>query len=437
MKRNEAPNSQQQSITIEFRQALEKGLGGAAILLQKDPHDKDLNAQLLRACINNLVYDPQCEASRIPYLRELIRITGCEGAYRTALEKHLLAVTRDDPTPDVEQVCGILALLAVSDSVSHTVLRDFVLTTEDRTLAVVGASELIRLQGLDGLLACTRRFGLEIAEDPWLISKMTHALDERDGAQAAGAALLVARDGDAALDHLLCLAEAPMSYTEKPAMVLDYTLLKDEVERGDRQYFRNDWIKQASQADIERVAEDLIAETKTNNVKLKAYLSVFMWHDFPGDPTHLFPLLGNASIAVAATNVLARISNPAIRSLAHRLIAEGQFVTGTRLLRSSYGEGDVALLRTLLNQVASDEYAYHSIGCSALNVIKRMDGKTDEARETLLNLYENGPCSHCRKEAVTQLATWDCIPVWMAIEGRYDAEPDIAGRFRALTLRDQ
>jgi len=33
-----------------FGSALKRGMGRAAILLQKEPHDVDLNAELLRAC---------------------------------------------------------------------------------------------------------------------------------------------------------------------------------------------------------------------------------------------------------------------------------------------------------------------------------------------------------------------------------------------------
>ena len=49
----------------------------------------------------------------------------------------------------------------------------------------------------------------------------------------------------------------------------------------------------------------------------------------------------------------------------------------------------------------------------------------------LMHLYENEPCSLCRGRVVDQLAAMGAIPDWMAKEGRYDAEPSIAERFRA------
>lgn len=90
---------------------------------------------------------------------------------------------------------GILSRLTERGGSGEVFLRDFVLTTEDRALALAGAPELVRLQGLDALLACARRFGPEIAEEPWLIAEMAHVLEERDGGPAAKAVLLEGRRG--------------------------------------------------------------------------------------------------------------------------------------------------------------------------------------------------------------------------------------------------
>jgi len=146
-------------------------------------------------------------------------MTGQTGAYREALEGRLRDATCTDLTSDTEQVFGILCRLAAQDGIGQAVLYAFVLATEDKALAMVGICELVRLQGIDALLACVRRFGQEIAEDPWLIIGMTHALEERDGAPATAAALQRARRDDAALDGLVRLAEAETEGDEAPAAV--------------------------------------------------------------------------------------------------------------------------------------------------------------------------------------------------------------------------
>lgn len=429
MSQGEAGRDKWKDSAAEFRGALKKGTGRAAILLRKDPHNADLNAELLRGCVENLAYDPQCEDSRVPYLHELIRITGREDEYRAALEDRLRgAAARADGTRDVEQVFGILSLLAGQDRGSHTLLRDFVLATEDKEMAIAVAPELVRLQGIDALLACAQRFGPEIAEHPWWIGEMARVLEERDGAAAAEAVLREARRGDAALDGVMRLAEDWRKGAGEPETVPDYAALRAEV--GARRHFPRSWITGASDEDLQRAAQDLLAET--DDARVLAYLAVFLARPFPGDPTRLFPLLDSANgrVARSVANVLARINHPAIRSLAHRLIAEERHDLGARLLRSSHGEGDLALLGALLDRLASDEVVYHGIGFSVLDVIENMTDKPEEARAVLLHLYENEPCSICRGKAVDQLASVGGVPDWMVEEGRYDADSGVSGRFR-------
>jgi hypothetical protein len=131
----------------DFGSLLKKGLGRAAILLQEEPDDADLNAQLLHACTEDLAYDKQGEESRVPYLIELIRMTGQAGTYRAALEARLKAAKPADAIGNIAQVFGILCRLAADDGADQSLLRDFVLTTENRKLAMAGAWELVRLQG--------------------------------------------------------------------------------------------------------------------------------------------------------------------------------------------------------------------------------------------------------------------------------------------------
>lgn len=60
---------------------------------------------------------------------------------------------------------------------------------------------------------------------------------------------------------------------------------------------------------------------------------------------------------------------------------------GTRLLRNSHSEGDLAVFRALLDQFESDDDAYHSIGLSALNVITRAAERSKEMHTILLHLH--------------------------------------------------
>ena len=353
------------------------------------------------------------------------------------MEVRLKAAKPADVRCNIAQVSGILCRLAAADGADQGLLRDFVLTTEDRKLAIACAWELVRLQGIDALLACLDRFRPEMAAEPWLVASMAHELEERDGASAAAGALEQARQADVEFDRLMGLAEAEMKSVQKPTAVVEYAVLKAKVEEGACKFFPRAWVIGASEMEIKRAAEDLLAEA--DETRAMAYLTAFRSRPFPGDPTRLFPLLRSANrrVAYRAADALAPISHPAIRSCGLQLIAQGLPGLGTRLLRSSYGDGDLVLVSTQLDRLAPDADAYHGVGLSALSLIKNIAEPPDEARAILLHLYESEPCSLCRGTAVDLLASMNSIPNWISKEGRYDAEPGIAERFAARTLNDR
>ena len=431
MRHDEIEDRPVHATKADFGSLLKKGLERAAIRLQEDPDDMDLNAQFLRARTEDLAFDRQCEESRVPYLFKLVRMTGQAGIYRAALEARLKAANPADAIGNIAQVFGILCRLAAADGADQSLLRNFVLTTEDRKLAMACAWELVRLQGIDALLACVERLRPEIAAEPWLVASMAHELEERDGASAAAGALEQARRTDVEFDRLMGLAEAETKSVEKPTAASEYAVLKAKVEQGTCKFFPRAWVVGASESEIQRVAEDLLAEA--DETRAMAYLTAFRSRPFPGDPTRLFLLLRSANRRVdyRAADALALIHHPAIRSFSLQLIAQGQPDLGTRLHRRSYRDRDLVLVRTQLDRLAPDADAYDGVGLSALSLIKNITEPQGEARAILLHLYENEPCSLCRGTAVDLLVAMNGIPNWISQEGRYDAEPSIAERFAA------
>jgi len=56
------------------------------------------------------------------------------------------------------------------------------------------------------------------------------------------------------------LADAETKSFRKPTAVPTYAVLKADVEQGTCKFFPRDWVIGASETEIERVAEDLLAE---------------------------------------------------------------------------------------------------------------------------------------------------------------------------------
>lgn len=412
-----------------FRALLSRGSGRAALLLQQDPANVELNAELLRACIENLTHDRELEESRATYLHRLIRMTGRATAYRTALEARLRAVDIEDVVVDFGQIFEVLSRLIADEGGDQDILRDFVLTTRDRSAAMAGAWELVRLQGLDALLACAHRFSDEIVQEPWLIGSLVRELEERDGEKAVAIVLEEARKADAEFDRLMSLHVAARTRPESGQKDLTYEMLKAEINQGTRSQFPLQWIRQATEVEIELAASDLLAEDDDEG--LLAYLRIFSRRRFPRSPERLLPLLDRSNLTVAhrAAYVLGQIRDAQVRIRGLELIAEGRAALGLKLLHSSYEAEDLPRFRPALDSLQADANDLHWAAGGLIDMIETMADLPPEPHAILLHVYDVTPCSICRARVVDLLAERSVIPDWMAEEGRYDAESTIASRF--------
>ena len=70
----------------------------------------------------------------------------------------------------------------------------------------------------------------------------------------------------------------------------------------------------------------------------------------------------------------------------------------------------------------SDRNIYHIAGFNFRSIAKAH--LTPQAAPSLLLLYENGPCSLCRRHCVELLLKLDALPTSLRAECRYDADED-------------
>jgi hypothetical protein len=184
----------------KFKAALRKGSGRAALMLESDPSNEELQALLLEACKSNLVYDPQCEEGREPYLHRLIVMTGRSEHYWLELLRCLDDFHSADDARDIVQIYGILCLLAPGQNDNDRGrLREFIESDAARKsdFCDVGrrcGAGLICLEGLGAFLLLIRLYHPELLENfreqaGWAYCSWVDALNERDGAEATAAAL--------------------------------------------------------------------------------------------------------------------------------------------------------------------------------------------------------------------------------------------------------
>jgi hypothetical protein len=78
----------------QFRSSIKRGTGEAHLLMQHNP-TTNFSAEIIKAALTPLSYDPQCEGSRATYLWELIKLSKQQDKIRTAI-LHGLANEQED-----------------------------------------------------------------------------------------------------------------------------------------------------------------------------------------------------------------------------------------------------------------------------------------------------------------------------------------------------
>ena len=125
----------------------------------------------------------------------------------------------------------------------------------------------------------------------------------------------------------------------------------------------------------------------------------------------------------AAANALSQIADPRIRPLALDVLANPALSgwrrsSGVDMLLSNFEPGDEALLTGLLT-TPRDVNELHWMGMGTLDVLKA--NPSADAAPVLLALYEHGPCTNCRMDAIEWLGQLGALPDWLLEECRYDA----------------
>jgi hypothetical protein len=418
---------------VEFRSALKKGLGRAMLLLRAEPTSPDLQAELLHACKVNLLYDQQCEESRAPYLTRLIHETGRSRFYWDELVGCFGETEVPDSDHDKGQAFEILCTLAGDDaSLDRPALRALLVSEDFDAIAGRPMEAFVRLEGIDGLILCCRHFRDEMSREDWVVRALLDSLVERDGAETATAELKTARAGCPELKSLIRLSESDESRAKPEENVLDRAQVAASVAQFNRVPWP--WGRDATPADLEWAADQLLAER--NDKRILAYLLVFGRRDFPRPPECLFAWAQgeNPRIAWQATRALSRICHPEVRKLALGIMSAGTSPeNGVRLLRSNFQPGDFTIIERLLVAAEPNECAYHGLQLAILDVLKHATVLPEESRDTLLHLYEVGPCSICRETVVSKLVASGSAPGWMAEECQYDAVPATATLFRSAS----
>ncbi len=394
-------------------------------------------------------FDPAIEGDRSGYLFAIIAATGTPDPYRDATLAALSDATAACPA-DAAQCFALAARFAArGDDGARAALYDAFAARaphlyRPRTGAVIGAAEIVALDGVAGFLFVASRLGamLDGNGSVWFADGPLTVLERAVPGAEIGFALAAtsdthvaayvaeARRHRAAVAHLRDPhdprnnphGEGTATNPLKPLTVEAIHRIAALPGRDGYRERLARWGEMASADDLARVAVALAHADDPD--RRAAYARVFARRAFPADPAPLIALARAAkspAIAGAALHALAHIAHPAVRDLALSLLPDPRRrALAVGLLAANYLPGDAGRIAALLAEDAPPR-AWHRLGDAALAVFAAQPGAA--AVPALLHIYERTPCSGCRSRAVALLHALDALPGWMAAECRHDAHP--------------
>ncbi len=239
------------------------------------------------------------------------------------------------------------------------------------------------------------------------------ALEERASANANARAYK-----DAITNHRESVRTTHRSHQPQPTV--NQILAKIEAASGSIPVSYSVFDQRASDEDIEHLLARLLAETRRE--QLIRYLWIFRRRPLPWLDQSLFDLAetDDEKLQDAAIAVIANTRDQSVRALAIRLLREQPtsiYQGAIKLFSKNYEPGEHKLIESVLC-VSENPGMEHAIGFDLVELAEAQ--RYPELASCCLWVYENTPCSLCRKRMVEALLKLEQAPQTLILECLWD-----------------
>lgn len=408
-------------IKQKFQSAIRRGTGETHLLIRNHPNI-DFSGEIIKACVKNFSYDGQCEHSREVYLFELINLSGKSGKIKKAILKALLKPQKDTWTRT--QLFDLTKIFAKqNDAEARQALYNAFVNNSLLGSEWAGTSEIMELDGIEGLKFIAEEFGKRLEKDPedWQDDYDVNQFQKDNPEIDVWTELDIAAKQNRFIKIYIDEVRrntAQRNEPEKPPVPVYKDIVEEALLRPSRTWFLN---RKLNGVQLNLIAQQLIVErTKSNREKL---LRVFTRHKFPLDKEFLFDLackdtVRNRRIVTLSIRALSLFKNKSIRQFALSQITAGKHPTlFVGLLKENYKKGDDKLLIALIaNSDKSTELEDLIIDITKIYFAI----KTPECKEPLEALYDKHTCGLCRKYVIEILKENDVLSERIKNEIRFD-----------------
>jgi hypothetical protein len=399
----------------EFRRSLRLGLGRAILYAHHHPIDRFYN-EILDACLTDDVYDHQVEEGRDPYLFEIADLH----PRRKQIYDEIVAAL-----PANEGVWSLVAELAKRKhpKAKQALYANFNPTPE---FGPYYAIDLVAVDGLIGFRGAVKKLALLDPTDAEVHSTRYFVDESREllGSTAIDAELK--RLGKLGLLIQERVRRANLPDPPEPKLPDRYVDLAPRLISIDDWKLKY-WGKKATPKELRRAAKGLLnVETPTQRL---AHLRLFLQVRFPLPVRQLLNCLPGETenISWAIHRVLSQCRHRSLRNYALELLALPKAgkarLNAVEMLLNNSRRGDLEIARKAFEAERS-RWSRHNFGQDIVDYCKA-NPQAPGATEALLSVYENSPCTMCRRRSVEILLADSALPDSLRAECAYDCTPRI------------
>jgi hypothetical protein len=342
----------------QFLHSLKRGTGQAYLIVKENPAI-DFSNQIIKGVLNNYAYDGQSEDNRAQYIFDILSICNQKEKIRNSVLHGLSSEQKN--TWNLTHLFALTKLFAEQgDNESKQAIYDRFLHNPIEFSDWVGFSEILELDGLNGLFYIAEKFGKLIVQNPgdiqddWIIQ---YFQDNNKNMNVYFELEEKSKTNKFIRKYLNNVKQTKAIHEKHKTKPTNYKDIIDEV-LNTKPFFSFRRKRNLTKEEIHQVAKRLIEETDTSNIE--KLLGIFDFCKFPFDGQLILDLANikaknKKGIVENAIKALKHLKSSEIRNFAIENIQNSKNpIDFLAILVSNYEVGDFSILCEIANKTSNE-----------------------------------------------------------------------------------
>ncbi|TAE43214.1 MAG: hypothetical protein EAY66_00160 [Sphingobacteriales bacterium] len=381
-------------IKRQLLNSLKRGTGEAYLIVRDNPKI-DFSTQIIKGALNIFAYDGQSEGSRAKYIFDIISISQQKEKIRKAVLKGL--ATEQNNTWNLTHLFDLAKLYAEQgDTEARQAIYDRFLNHPIDHSDWVGHSEILELDGFQGLLFIAEKFGKYIEQNPEDLQDdhiVQHFQDNNKDLKVFEELENVSKTNKYIQLYLNTISKTKSIQEKhrKERSKVEYKNIVDEI--FSRKFFPYNKRKNITENDVNLIANQLLIEK--DKTKLEKLLDIFSFCEFPFDSEFILNLAKQKKTSKNRIAEYALYALKHLKSNSIRKFALDNYQNSKRpydyldILISNYEKGDYKMLCDIATKF-NNEHIIEKLAATYVEIYRA--NKTTECKEPLEILYNKMNC---------------------------------------------